>query len=85
MSGGHHGLDVMGCYLSLSSGDLPNTSSHICGSKYLPIFLFKDGSMTLISIASLMALAILWSSLSYYAKIFQRQFMTSDVVMVMEG
>ena len=63
MSGSHHSPDVMGSYLSLSSGDLTNTSSHICGSRYLPIFLFRDGSLTLISIASLMALAILWSSL----------------------
>ena len=51
------------CYFNLSSGDLTNTSSQICGSWYLPIFLFKDGSLTLISIASLMALAMLWSSL----------------------
>ena len=63
MSGGHHGPDVMGCYISLSSGDLTNTSSHICGSWYLPIFLFRDGSLILISIVSLMALVILWSSL----------------------
>ena len=56
-------LILWGCYLSLSSGDLTNTSSHICGRWYLPIFLFRDGSLTLISIASLMDLAILWSSL----------------------
>ena len=31
-------------YLSLSSGDLTSTSSQICGSWYLPIFLFRDGS-----------------------------------------
>ena len=63
VSGGHHGPGVKGCYLNLSSGDLTNTSSHICGSWYLPIFLFRDGSLTLISIAPLMTLAIIWSSL----------------------
>ena len=60
---GHHGPGVKGCYWNLSSGDLTNTSSHICGSWYLPIFLFRDGFLTLISIATLKALAILWSSL----------------------
>ena len=52
---------LWGCYLHLSSGDSTNTSFHIFGSWYLPIFLFRDGS--LISIASLMDLAILWPSL----------------------
>ena len=42
---------VVGCYLSLSFGDLTSTSSHMCGSWYLPIFLFRDGSLTLINIA----------------------------------
>ena len=50
---------LYGCCLSLSSGDLTNTSSKICGSCYLPIFLFRDGSLILISIVYLMALAIL--------------------------
>ena len=69
MSGGHHGTDVMGCYLSMSSGDLTNTSFHICGSWCLPIFLFRDGSLTLLNIASLMALALLWSSLPTMLKL----------------
>ena len=75
----------VGSYLSLSSGDLTSTSSHICGSWYLPIFLFRYGSLTLINIASLMALAIFWSFLPTMQKIVQRQFMTSGVVMVMYG
>ena len=58
---GSQGLDVVGCYLS--SDDLTNTSSHKCGSWYLPIFLLRDGSLSLISISSLMDLAILWSPL----------------------
>ena len=49
--------------LNFSSGDLTNTSSHICGNWYLPIFLFREGSFILINIASLMVLAMLWSSL----------------------
>ena len=59
VSGGHQGSGVKGCYSSLSSGDLTNTSSHMYVSWYLPIFLFRDGSLTLISIASLMALLML--------------------------
>ena len=55
--------------LVLSSGDLTNTSSQICGSWYLPLYLFKDGSLTLISIASMMALAMLWSSLPTMLKL----------------
>ena len=54
----HQGPDDLGLYLSLSSGHLTKTSFHICGSWYFPIFLFRDGSLTLISIASLMDLAI---------------------------
>ena len=33
-------------YLSLSSGEFTSSSSPICGSWYLPIFLFRDGSQT---------------------------------------
>ena len=66
---GSPGPDVVGCYLSLSSGDLTSTSSHMCGSWYLPIFLFRDGSLTLINNASLMALAIPWSSMPTILKL----------------
>ena len=58
MSGRHHSPDVMGSYLNFSSGDLTSTSSHMCGSWYLPILLFRDGPFTLINIASLMVLTI---------------------------
>ena len=58
-------------YLSLNSGDLTNTPSKMCGSWYLPISLFRDGSLTLISMASLMVLAMLWSSLPTMLKLFQ--------------
>ena len=46
-------------YLHLNVGDLTNTSSHKCGSCYLPIYLFRGGSLTLIRSTSLMDLAIL--------------------------
>ena len=50
-------------YFNCISGDLTSTLSQICGSWYLPIFLLRDGSLTLISIASLIVLVMLWSSL----------------------
>ena len=50
-------LGVMICYLSLSSGELISTSSYMCGSRYLLIYLLMDGSFTLIRMASLMDLA----------------------------
>ena len=33
-------------YLNSSSGEFTSTSSHMCGAKYLPIFLLRDGSLT---------------------------------------
>ena len=50
-------------YFWCNSGDLASTSSQMCGSWNLPMFLLRDGSLTLINIASLMFLAILLSSL----------------------
>ena len=49
--------------LSFNSDVLSKTSSHIWGRWYLPMFLFRDGSLTLISIASFIALMRFWSSL----------------------
>ena len=63
-------LLVLSIYLiNCNSGDLTSTSSQICGSWYLPIFLLRDGSLTLISIASLIVLVILWSSLPTMLKL----------------
>ena len=63
-------IDVMNLfYFNCSSGDLSSTSSQICGSWYLPIFLLRDGSLTLISIASLIVLVILWSSMPTMLKL----------------
>ena len=82
---GSPGSGVVVCYLSLSSGDLTSTSSHMCGSWYLPIFLFRDGSLTLINMASLMAPGNTLALPAHYAEIVQRKFITTDVVMAMDG
>ena len=50
-------------YFSLNSGMLHMTSSHIWGRWYLPIFLLRDGLLTLMYRASLMVLMRFWSSL----------------------
>ena len=56
-------------YFRCNSGDLASTSSQICGSWNLPMFLLRDGSFTLMNIASLMFLAILLSSLPTILKL----------------
>ena len=38
---------------SLSSGMLNRTSSHVCGSWHLLVFLFRDGSYTLMNIGDI--------------------------------
>ena len=43
-------------YSNLSSEMLYRTSSHICGRWYLPMFLFRDGLLTLMYRASLIVL-----------------------------
>ena len=45
------------------------TSSHIWGRWYLPMFLFRDGSLTLMNRASLIALVRFWSSLPTIVKL----------------
>ena len=50
-------------YFNLSSGLLHRTSSHIWGRWYLPMFLFRDGLLTLMYRASFMVLMRFWSSL----------------------
>ena len=49
-------------YLCLSSSEYTSISSHIWSSRYLPIFLFRDGSWILIRIVSLINLAMFCSS-----------------------
>ena len=79
------GPGVVGCCLIFSSGDLTSTSSHMCGSWYLPIFLFRQGSLTPINIASVDGPGNTLVLPAHYAEIVQRQLLTSDVVMVMDG
>ena len=50
-------------YFNLISGMFNRTSSHICGRWYLPIFLFRDGLLTLMYRASFIALLRFWFSL----------------------
>ena len=50
-------------YFNLSSEVLRRTSSHMCGRWYLPMFLFRDGLLTLINNASFIKLLRFWSSL----------------------
>ena len=61
--------DVIGIYFNFNSGDLASTSSQMCGSWNLPMFLLRDGSLTLMKIASLMFLAILLSFLPTMLKL----------------
>ena len=61
--------DVVGIYFKFNSGDAASTSSQMCGSWNLPMFLLREGSLTLIKIASLMFLAILLSSLPTMLKL----------------
>ena len=50
-------------YFYFSSEVLSRTSSHICDRWYLPIFLFRDGLLTLINNDSFIHLLRFWSSL----------------------
>ena len=73
-----------GQFFNFSSEMLNRTSSQMCARWYLPIFLFRDGSLTLIYRASLMVLIRFWSS-PHYFKIFYTDVMTSGVMMVKYG
>ena len=53
----------LGQCFNFNSDVLFRTSSHMWGRWYLPIFLFRDGSLTLMNRASFIDLVKLWSSL----------------------
>ena len=57
-------LDYLSCRIRVSCRML----SHMCGNWYLPRFLFKEGSFTLINIASLMFLEVPQASLHMMLK-----------------
>ena len=59
-----------GHYFSLSSMLLIRTSSQMCGRWYLPMFLLRDGLLTLMYIDSLISLERLCSSLPTILKLF---------------
>ena len=61
---------AMGLYFIFSSVVLTRTSSHIWGRWYLPMFLFRDGLLTLIYIDSFINLERLCSSLPTILKLF---------------
>ena len=69
-------------YLSLRSGEFTNISSNVCGSWHLPIFLFRDGSLTLLRIESLMHLVIVLVLSAHNTEVVNGSVMTSGVVMV---
>ena len=54
---------------NFNSGNVYRTSSHIWGRWYLPMFLFRDGSLTLMNRASLIALIRFCSSLPTIVKL----------------
>ena len=56
-------------YFNFSSEVLNRASSHTCGRWYLPTFLFRDGSLTLIHRASFIVLVWFKSSLPTILKL----------------
>ena len=50
-------------YFNFSSEVLNRTSCHMCGRWHLPMFLLRDGLLTLMYKASLIDLMRFWSSL----------------------
>ena len=61
---------------------LNRTSSHTCGRWNLPMFLFRDGLLTLINNASFIALLRVLVLPPHYTKIINGDIMTSGVSMV---
>ena len=57
------------CYFNFSSEVLSRTSSHMWGRWYLPMFLLRDGLLTLMYNASLIVLLRFWSSLPTILKL----------------
>ena len=59
----------LGQCFSFNSDVLCRTSSHMWGRWYLPMFLFRNGSLTLMNRASFIALVRFWSSLPIIVKL----------------
>ena len=62
-------VKAMGHYFNFSYLLLTRTSSHMWGRWYLPMFLFRDGLLTLINIDSLISLERFCSSLPTILKL----------------
>ena len=71
-------------YSNLSSEMLCRTSSHMCGRWYLPMFLFRDGLLTLIYRALFNCSQEVLILSSLYAKVVNSDTMTRDDRMVMD-
>ena len=67
---------------NLSSGVLNRTSSHTCGRWYLPMFLLRDGSLTLMYRASFIILIRFLVIPPHNVEIVDGNIETSDVKMV---
>ena len=57
-----HKVNTLGFYFSLISEVLNRTISHMFGSWYFPMFLFRNGSLTSMKMASFIVLASFWAS-----------------------
>ena len=62
-------LPQVSIYFRFSSEIFNRTTSQICSRWYLPMFLFRDGLLTLIYRASFMVLMRFWSSLPSMEKL----------------
>ena len=76
------GIAIGSGYFSLSSGVMSRTSSHMCGKWYLPMFLLRDGLLTLMNNASFIHLFRFLVFPPYYVEIFYGDIVTSGVKMV---
>ena len=77
-------LSPLGHYCSLSSMLLIRTSSHMCGRWYFPMFLFRDGLLTLMNIDSLISLERFCSSLPTMLKLFKVILWSCDVAVFID-
>ena len=72
-----------GSYFNFSSMLMIRTSSHTCGRWYLPMFLLRDGLLTLMNIDSFINLERFCSSLPI-TEIIDVGIVTSDVTVVID-
>ena len=77
--------DVIGIISDVILVIWPGTSSQMCGSWNLPMFLLRDGSFTLMNIVSLMFTGNTIVLPSHNTKIIQGYFMACGVLVVYDG